>query len=213
VSGHHFTGAIVTKKIVVLKFGSSVLRNPEHVPDAVHEIYRHVRRGWRVIAVVSAFEGATPALLSAAERYGPSPDAHALATLAASGEQVASAHLTLALDQFGIPARIVDPRELEFEAQGQPLDAEPVRISTAVAKALLATGAVLIVPGFFAVDTGGRCVLLGRGGSDHTALFVANALEADCVLLKDKWCHVSNVSLTMQQPGCVEVSEARTAHY
>jgi homoserine dehydrogenase len=44
---------------------------------------------------------------------------------------------------------------------------------------------VLIVPGFFAVDPGGRCVLLGRGGSDHTALFVAHILEADCVLLKD----------------------------
>ena len=52
--------------VIVLKFGSSVLRGPESVRDAVHEVYRHVRHGRRVIAVVSAFEGATQALLRAA---------------------------------------------------------------------------------------------------------------------------------------------------
>ena len=39
--------------IVVLKFGSSVLRSAADLPAAVDEIYRHVRAGRRVVAVVS----------------------------------------------------------------------------------------------------------------------------------------------------------------
>ena len=37
-----------TSKIIVLKFGSSILRNDAAANDAVAEIYRHLRRGWRV---------------------------------------------------------------------------------------------------------------------------------------------------------------------
>lgn len=45
--------------IVVLKFGSSVLRTHGDLPAAVHEIYRWYREGHRVIAVVSAIGDAT----------------------------------------------------------------------------------------------------------------------------------------------------------
>jgi homoserine dehydrogenase len=45
---------------------------------------------------------------------------------------------------------------------------------------------VLVFPGFIALDREGRGVLLGRGGSDLTALFLAAHLNADrCRLLKD----------------------------
>ena len=40
--------------VIVLKFGSSVLTAESSIPVAVHEIYRWYRRGYRVIAVVSA---------------------------------------------------------------------------------------------------------------------------------------------------------------
>ena len=43
------------KGIVVLKFGSSVLRSANDLPTAVHEIYRWRREGFQVVAVVSAF--------------------------------------------------------------------------------------------------------------------------------------------------------------
>jgi homoserine dehydrogenase len=45
--------------------------------------------------------------------------------------------------------------------------------------------AVLVIPGFIGHDIQGRTVLLGRGGSDLTALFLAKNLEARCRLLKD----------------------------
>lgn len=47
------------ERIVVLKFGSSVLRSHADLPSVVHEIYRWYRDGAIVIAVVSAIGGAT----------------------------------------------------------------------------------------------------------------------------------------------------------
>ena len=46
-------------QIVVLKFGSSVLRNENDLPTAVHEIYRWWKEGHQVVAVVSAFGNTT----------------------------------------------------------------------------------------------------------------------------------------------------------
>ena len=40
-------------KVVVLKFGSSVLRTDEDLPAAVNEIYEWWLQGYRVVAVVS----------------------------------------------------------------------------------------------------------------------------------------------------------------
>jgi homoserine dehydrogenase len=55
-------GEVVAKRLCVLKFGSSVLEREEDYPKVVHEIYRHVRDGEKVVAVVSALAGETDAL-------------------------------------------------------------------------------------------------------------------------------------------------------
>jgi aspartokinase len=44
---------------------------------------------------------------------------------------------------------------------------------------------VVIVPGFLGRSTRGETTLLGRGGSDLTALFIAHHLRARCRLVKD----------------------------
>ena len=149
----------MSDKLVVLKFGSSVLRTPQHLPDAVHEIYRHVRNGRRVIAVVSAFDGVTNRLLAEAERFGPTPDPYALAALISTGEQMASAQLALALDQFGIPARLIDPRDLKLTAIGSPGDADLTSLSGDAAAALLSSAQVLVLPGFFAISLDRKSVV------------------------------------------------------
>jgi homoserine dehydrogenase len=59
--------------IDVLKFGSSVLRSPEDLHQAVDEIYRCWRCGSKVLAVVSAFDGVTDRLIAEATEL---PTAH-----------------------------------------------------------------------------------------------------------------------------------------
>jgi len=171
--------------IVVLKFGSSVLRSEADLPAAVAEIYRFVRAGRRVIAVVSAFEGVTDALLARARALDAEPEPHALAGFVATGEAATAQLLALALARAGVPAHALDPWHTGLRVQGPPLDATPSALDATPLLWRLEERPVAVVPGFVGTGPGGLC-LLGRGGSDLTAVFLAQRLRAErCLLLKD----------------------------
>ncbi len=177
------------ERLIVLKFGSSVLAGVADLPAAVQEIYRWRRDGWRVIAVVSAAKGATDALLAEARALCPRPqrarNADATAQLAAIGELTAAARLTLALDAHGVTAETLDAGAIALRTSGPCLDANPIGLDEGVIHAALDRAGVLVVPGFLGRDEHGRTTLLGRGGSDLSALFIARQLGARCRLLKD----------------------------
>ncbi len=174
----------MSEKIIVLKFGGSVLRSEDDLPRAVHEIYRHWRRGSRIVAVVSALGNTTDELIGKAKRYGTDPNPGALASLLLTGEATSSALLALALDRSGIPTKILSAEQAGIRTSGDILDAEPVAADTArITKELC--NAVVVVSGFAGVNDSGDLTLLGRGGSDYTALFLAKQLDARCVLIKD----------------------------
>src|ERR1700692_1182842 len=111
----------------VLKFGSSVLRSPGDLHVAVDEIYRHWRSGHRVLAVVSAFEGVTDVLMGeVADALGPDcPEA--TAAYVATGEEQSGSLLLGSLLQYGLPARLVSPRDIGLVAEGSVLGGTPVR--------------------------------------------------------------------------------------
>jgi homoserine dehydrogenase len=166
---------------VVLKLGSSVLRSEADLPTAVHAIYAAVRRGRRVVAVASAFAGTTERLL--AERTILDP--RALAAHLATGEARSVELLGEALARAGVPAHVTDVRTVGLRTTGDVLDATPTSLDVAAVRRLLASRPVLVLPGFVGHDGRGT-TLLGRGGSDLTAVFVAGELGAEeCVLYKD----------------------------
>ena len=171
--------------IMVLKFGSSVLRSEEDAPRAVHEIYRWYRQGYRVVAIVSAFAGTTDKLLQRAESRSSSPDAWATAALVSTGEAYSAAVLALELDRAGIPAAVLEAHALGLETRGHRLNADPVDINTELVLRHLQKRPVAIVPGFIGRHADGSHSLLGRGGSDLSAIFIAQKLGAQCRLIKD----------------------------
>ena len=107
-------------EIVVLKFGSSVLRSEKDLPRAVHEIYRAWRGGAQVLVVVSAFRNTTDELLRRCESVSDQPEASPLAALVATGEATASAMLCLALGKAGIPVKMLDPAQAGLRTEGEP---------------------------------------------------------------------------------------------
>jgi homoserine dehydrogenase len=171
--------------IEVLKFGSSVLRTARDLPVAGDEIYRRWRAGARVLAVVSAFEGVTDRLMREAAEIFADDCAAATAAYVASGEQQTGALLTGWLNRCGLPARLVDPREIGLSAQGASLDSEPFRLDKAAVAELWSEHPILVLPGFYGIDAAGRISLFGRGGSDLSAVFLAAQLRANCRLLKN----------------------------
>lgn len=171
--------------VLVLKFGGSVLRSDDSIARAVHEIYRHVRDGLAVVAVVSALHGETDALTQRARCLDPEATGSALATLLATGELQSAALLALAVRRAGLACEVATAERLRLLVRGTALDAEPVGLDVESLRSLLQQNPVVVVPGFVGVDDEGRAALLGRGGSDFTALFLAQRLGARCRLVKD----------------------------
>ena len=174
----------MSREVIVLKFGSSVLRSRADLPLAVHEVYRWIRRQYDVVAVVSAFAGETDRLLGTVEGYRDA-NPETVARVVATGEEVATAFLALELDHFGIPAQLLDPSQIQLIADTDSNDTEPVSADIAPIQNAFRQGRVAVIPGFVARDRRGRVALFGRGGSDLSALFLAKQLGARCRLIKD----------------------------
>jgi homoserine dehydrogenase len=174
-----------SRPTVVLKFGSSVLRSEDDLPRAVEEIVRHRAAGKAVVAVVSAIGKTTDVLLEKAHRIAESPEPSALALMVATGEDVAAAFLTMALASAGVPVALMEPVGIGLRVEGPPLDALPCGLDAPLVRRLLLGGSVGVVPGFYGRGPDGKIFLLGRGGSDLTALHLAHCLGASCRLLKN----------------------------
>jgi homoserine dehydrogenase len=170
---------------IVLKFGGSVLLDELHVRAAAEEVARFAREGHRVVAVVSALEGTTDSLLRQARGYGAKPHEFATALLLATGELTSAALLGLALDTLGVRVETLDAAAIGLRTEGDPLDASPLSLDVAAVNGALARARAIVVPGFVGKDEHQRTTLLGRGGSDLTALFIAQQLGAACRLVKD----------------------------
>jgi homoserine dehydrogenase len=172
------------KRIVVLKFGSSVLQSESDLPTAVHEIYRWWRQGFSVVAVISAFGNTTDELTRHAHAVCEQPNDELIALLLATGEATSSALLGLALNRSGIPVTVFDAEQACLYTDGPTLDSNLTSLNVAPVFDALRDG-VVVLPGFVGKDRSGKTTLLGRGGSDLTALFLAQRLNGECRLIKD----------------------------
>lgn len=139
-----------------------------------------------MLIVPSAFYGETDRLLKAArDVLGADPEPFALAEYLMCGERAAAALIVAGLVRVGLHAELLDAARAGFLGKGRPSNAEPVSLdSGSVVRAMKESG-IAVLPGFGAVDDRGRALLLGRGGSDASAVFCGIALGAEVRLLKD----------------------------
>jgi len=170
---------------IVLNFGHSVLRSLDDYTNAASEIYRQYRQGNNVVAVTSAQGDQTDVLMAEARRIGPDGTANNLPELIGLGERRSAALLALALERIGAPAFVRQARDLGLKAVGPNTDAELVALDKAQLELDLKNHDIVVMPGFVAIGENDRPVLLGQGGADMTALYVAQALGVKALLLKD----------------------------
>ena len=174
---------------VVLKFGSSVLTGRQALGSVVHEIYRYVRRGRKCVVVVSAMGSDTNDRIDLAQAISPSwSEINSGRQYVGLGELESALLVSLSLFDAGVSATLLGPRDLGLKAIGDDADAEPVCLNVEQVCRTLDKVDVCVVPGFVATDSSdpSRQLLLGRGSSDLTAVFIAAELGLDTVrLLKD----------------------------
>lgn len=169
--------------LLVLKFGGSVLQSIADLPRVVGEIYRQRRAGNRLIVVVSALAGETDELFGLARQAAGGGAADGIADLVSLGEEKTAALLRIACSRVGLDAFIVRPEELCVHTSGSQLEANPQFINVPALSRLTTRHDLLIMPGFVGIDPFGARSLLGRGGSDFTAIFIGGEMGADCVRL------------------------------
>ena len=171
--------------VIVLNFGHSVLNSLEDYTQAASEIYRHYRQGQNVVAVTSAQGDQTDVLMAEARRIGPDGEAKNLPELLQLGERRSAALLALALERIGAPAFVRQARDLGLTASGSFTEARLTGLNTPQLLQDLKDHDIVVMPGFVAIGEKDRSVLLGDGGADLTALYVADQLGVDALLLKD----------------------------
>jgi diaminopimelate decarboxylase/aspartate kinase len=104
----------------------------------------------------------------------------------ATGELMATELGAAFLNAQGVPTTLVDARSiLRAEERRDASDRSSLLSATcdfshdqAISRELAAHGTVLLTQGFIASDQDGRTVLLGRGGSDTSAAYIAAKLAA-----------------------------------
>ena len=171
---------------IVQKYGGTSVGSAEKIINVARRIVRTVSKGHGVAVVVSAMGDTTDALTALAKQIMPQPDERELARLLATGEQVSSALLTMALHALGQAAVSFTGAEAGVLTDGVPLNARICDFKADAVRQALEAGKVAVVAGFQGVDRCGEINTLGRGGSDTTAVALAAALGADsCEIYTD----------------------------
>ena len=172
--------------VTVAKFGSSVLERPDDARRVAAEIARLSARGEKIVAVVSAFSGETDRLVADAAALSDAARSRYCAALVSLGETRAALSLAIACEAAGLDPVFLDVEAIDLPAEGPDEEATPVGVDADRIRAALDAHDVVIVPGFVGLGADGRRVLLGRGGSDLTAVFLAGALALEAAtLVKD----------------------------
>lgn len=178
--------------VAVIKIGGSILKSRAAFRKAARFVRnRHLSApSERLVVVVSAQEGITDRLETHANRIVAKPNSSALDILWSTGELRSVALLALHLQALGVSASALNIHEAGLALPNGPCGSSPttreVRLNPRRLRSILSEHPVAVVPGFFAIDAVGAIVSLGRGGSDFTAVLLAQGLDAcRCELLKD----------------------------
>ncbi len=165
--------------LIVAKFGGTSVGDVERIKIVAQKVKREIDAGHKVAVVVSAMSGVTNQLVDYCTAISPMHDVREYDTVVASGEQVTSGLLAMALQAIGVPARSwmgwqvpVKTNDVHGKARIEDIDCTELHKR-------LDKGEVAVVPGFQGVTEANRISTLGRGGSDTSAVALAAALGAD----------------------------------
>jgi aspartate kinase len=174
------------KPRIVMKFGGTSVGDVERIRAVAHRVKREVDAGAEVAVVVSAMAGATNQLVDWVRDISRFHDAREYDAVVASGEQVTSGLVALALQEAGVSARSWQGWQIPIVTDDAHGKARIARIDTDEMEKRFQQGMVAVIAGFQGIGPDNRLTTLGRGGSDTTAVALAAALKADrCDIFTD----------------------------
>jgi aspartate kinase len=164
---------------IVMKFGGTSVADLDRIRNVAARVARQVEQGDQVAVVVSAMAGVTNQLVGWCQALSPLHDAREYDAVVATGEQVTSGLLAIALQARGVEARSWTGWQIPVRTDGAHGTARIHAIEGGELVRRLEAGQVPVMAGFQGLGPDQRITTLGRGGSDTSAVALAAALHAD----------------------------------
>jgi aspartate kinase len=164
-----------------MKFGGTSVATVERIRNVARHVKREVKAGYDVAVVVSAMAGKTNELVGWVKDASGLYDSKEYDVVVASGEQVTSGLLAIALQEMGLKARSWQGWQIPIMTSEAHGSARIAAIDgTGILKSFTDNREVAVVSGFQGVhQPTGRVTTLGRGGSDTSAVALAAAVQAE----------------------------------
>ena len=162
-----------------MKFGGTSMADIARIRNAAARVKREVEAGHQVAVVVSAMAGTTNQLVKWCAEIDPLHDAREYDAVVATGEQITTGLLAMALQSIGVPARSWQGWQVAIRTDDAHGKARVDSIDAGALGADMVAGRVAVIAGFQGIAAGERISTLGRGGSDLSAVAIAAALGAD----------------------------------
>ena len=164
---------------IVMKFGGTSMAGIERIRRVAQIVKQQADAGHEVAVVVSAMAGDTDRLVNFCREASSLYDPAEYDVVVASGEQVTSGLLAIALQSLGARARSWLGWQMPIRTVEAHSKARIETIDAAALTAAMQGGEIAIIPGFQGISEDGRITTLGRGGSDTSAVAIAAAVKAD----------------------------------
>lgn len=172
--------------LIVQKYGGTSVADIARIKAVARRVVSTVKRGNKVIVVVSAMAGETDNLTKLSRKITETPSEREMDLLLSSGERVSSALMAMAIQSLGYKSKSLTGRQVGIITNSVHTKAVIERIDASRLRKVLDEGKIPVVAGFQGIDEFSEVTTLGRGGSDTTAVAIAAALKADiCEIYTD----------------------------
>lgn len=172
--------------LLVKKFGGTSVGDISCIHHVTDIIAADKDAGHDVVIVVSAMRGETDRLVDLAKGVAEKLHPREFDALLSTGEQVSASLLSMSLLNKNLTATSFNAAQATIKTDSTHRKANILSVDPQKLQEALNAGAVPVVTGFQGVDEHGRITTLGRGGSDMTAVAIAQALNADeCQIYTD----------------------------
>ena len=174
------------KKLIIQKFGGSSVANVECIQNVARRVVSYKKKGFNIVAVVSALGDTTDELIALAHKININPSVREMDMLLSTGEQISVALLAMAIHKLGVEAISFTGAQVGIITDSAHTRARIIKINAVKIKEALRQNKVVIVAGFQGINLNQDITTLGRGGSDLTAVALAKELKADeCEIYTD----------------------------
>ena len=171
-------------KIKVLKFGGTSVGSVEAIKRSASIICDWSKKS-KVIVVLSAMSGETDRLINLTKSFSKSPNPVDFDNAISTGENLSCALMSIYLNNQKTKSKSLHSWQIPIMTSSEHMKSRILSINKKFLLNELENLDVLVVPGFQGINERGEITTLGRGGSDTSAVAVAAAMDAECIIYTD----------------------------